>query len=248
MDKFFKTEAVVLSTTDFGDANRVVTFFTRNYGKIEANAYGCRRAKSSLSGAMQMFNHISLEFIKGIEINRVYEADIINFYNINDDLNKLAYASFFLELVKKMMPLEQIDENVFDLLLNSLKTFDKRNPRVAALTAACQFIANTGFQLSFKYCVECDKKITGDAKISVSKGGAICLDCCSNVIDAVDYPESVRKLFLKLLTFDWQDSTKFTLKAKDLTIAEDFFIKYIKSVLEAPLNSLNFLQMIKSIK
>ena len=87
MEKFCKTEAVVLATTDFGDANRVVSFYTKEFGKIEANAYNCRRAKSPLSGAMQMFNHISLEFVRSSPVYRVHEADIINFYSISEDLS-----------------------------------------------------------------------------------------------------------------------------------------------------------------
>ena len=208
MEKFCKTEAVVLATTDFGDANRVVSFYTKEFGKIEANAYSCRRAKSPLSGAMQMFNHISLEFVRSSPVYRVHEADIINFYSISEDLSKLAYASILFELVNKMSPMGQVDNSVFNLLLNALKAFDKRNPRIAALISSCQFIQLSGF--------------------------------------AIEYPKSMDKLFEILMNFDWQDSTKFTLKSGELEAAEKSFYRYSQSILESPLNSLKFLQMIQS--
>ena len=208
MENFCKAEAVVLATTDFGDANRVVSFYTKEFGKIEANAYNCRRAKSSLSGAMQMFNHISLEFVKTSPVYRVHEADIINFYNISEDLSKLAYASILFELVNKMSPLGQADNSVFNLLLNALKAFDKRNPRIAALISSCQFIQLSGF--------------------------------------AIEYPPSMEKFFELLMNFDWKDSTKFTLKSGELKSAEKTFYNYAQSILESPLNSLKFLQMIQS--
>ena len=208
MENFCKAEAVVLATTDFGDANRVVSFYTKEFGKIEANAYNCRRAKSSLSGAMQMFNHISLEFVKTSPVYRVHEADIINFYNISEDLSKLAYASILFELVNKMSPLGQADNSVFNLLLNALKAFDKRNPRIAALISSCQFIQLSGF--------------------------------------AIEYPPSMEKFFELLMNFDWKDSTKFTLKSGELNSAEKTFYNYAQSILESPLNSLKFLQMIQS--
>ena len=208
MEKFCKTEAVVLATTDFGDANRVVSFYTKEFGKIEANAYSCRRAKSPLSGAMQMFNHISLEFVRSSPVYRVHEADIINFYSISEDLSKLAYASILFELVNKMSPMGQVDNSVFNLLLNALKAFDKRNPRIAALISSCQFIQLSGF--------------------------------------AIEYPKSMDKLFELLMNFDWQDSTKFTLKSGELEAAEKSFYRYAQSILESPLNSLKFLQMIQS--
>ena len=208
MEKFCKTEAVVLATTDFGDANRVVSFYTKEFGKIEANAYSCRRAKSPLSGAMQMFNHISLEFVRSSPVYRVHEADIINFYSISEDLSKLAYASILFELVNKMSPIGQVDNSVFNLLLNALKAFDKRNPRIAALISSCQFIQLSGF--------------------------------------AIEYPKSMDKLFELLMNFDWQDSSKFTLKSGELEAAEKSFYRYAQSILESPLNSLKFLQMIQS--
>ena len=208
MEKFCKTEAVVLATTDFGDANRVVSFYTKEFGKIEANAYSCRRAKSPLSGAMQMFNHISLEFVRSSPVYRVHEADIINFYSISEDLSKLAYASILFELVNKMSPIGQVDNSVFNLLLNALKAFDNRNPRIAALISSCQFIQLSGF--------------------------------------AIEYPKSMDKLFEMFMNFDWQDSAKFTLKSGELEAAEKSFYRYAQSILESPLNSLKFLQMIQS--
>ena len=208
MEKFCKTEAVVLATIDFGDANRVVSFYTKEFGKIEANAYSCRRAKSPLSGAMQMFTHISLEFVRSSPVYRVHEADIINFYSISDDLSKLAYASILFELVNKMSPIGQVDNSVFNLLLNALKAFDKRNPRIAALISSCQFIQLSGF--------------------------------------AIEYPKSMDKLFELLMNFDWNDSAKFTLKSGELEAAEKSFYRYAQSILESPLNSLKFLQMIQS--
>ena len=206
---FFKTEAVVLATIDFGNANRVVTFFTREYGKIEANAYGCRRMKSHLSGAMQMFNHLSLEFVRGSMVYRVNEADIINFYKINDDLTRLAYASLFFEIVNKMTIPEQTDENVFYLLLKSLETFEKRNPRITALISACQFLKTTGF--------------------------------------ALEYPQNMQSLFSTFINFDWQDQTKMILKANELEKAEKIFFDHVQSIIESPLNSLNFLKLINSV-
>ena len=154
MEKFCKAEAIVLATTDFGDANRVVTFYTKEFGKIEANAYSCRRAKSPLSGAMQMFNHISLEFIRSTPVYKVHEADIIDFYNISEDLSKLAYASILFEIVNKMTPLGQADSAIFNLILKALKALDKRNPRIATLISSCQFIQLSGFAIVYPKSME----------------------------------------------------------------------------------------------
>ena len=208
MENYCKAEAVILATTDFGDAHRVATFFTKEFGKIEANAYNCRRAKSPISGAMQMFNHISMEFVKTAPVYRVHEADVVDFHNINSDLTKLTYASIFFEIVNKMTAIGQPDLKVFNLLLHSLKAFDKRNPQVTALISSVQFVEYSGF--------------------------------------AIEVPDTMKDLFNKFSKFDWKDSTKFTLRSSELQSAENIFYKHVQSILETPLNSLKFLQMLKS--
>ena len=208
MENFCKAEAIVLATTDFGDAHRVATFFTKEFGKIEANAYNCRRAKSPISGTMQMFNHVSIEFIKTSPVYRIHEADVMDFYNISENLNKLAYASIFFEIVNKITAIGQPDIKVFDLLLYALKAFDNRNPRVAALIASSQFVKYSGF--------------------------------------AVESPESLKKFFDKCLLFDWKESTKLIFKSGELSKAEKIFYNFAQSIIEAPLNSLKFLQMINN--
>ena len=126
-----------MKTDDFGDANRVVTLFTKEYGKIEANAYGCRRSRSPLSGALQMFNHISAELTRGTKVDTIRDADIIHFYDaLTKDLERLAYASFLFEIVNRMTLPRQQERETFDLLKKSLSALSKRNPKVAALIGA----------------------------------------------------------------------------------------------------------------
>ena len=87
----YTVEAIVLDTKNFGDANKVVTLFSKEFGKVEANAYGCRRSRSPLSGAMQMFNHITAEISRGVQVDTIREADILHFYDaLTADLERLA--------------------------------------------------------------------------------------------------------------------------------------------------------------
>ncbi len=205
-DNFCKSEAVVLSSINFGDSNKVVTFFTKNFGKIDANAYNCRRPKNHLAGAMQMFNLINLEFIKSNPY-KVIDADIINFHNINENLEKLTYASIFFEIVNKMSPLEQIDENIFNLIKNSISAFNSRNPRITSIISTVQFLNFTGF--------------------------------------FPDLNDNLKFLH-DFINFDWHSENIFSLKNSQIVDAENFLYNYIQSILNSPLNSLKFLNLLNS--
>lgn len=239
----FTVEAVVLKTDDFGDANRVVTLFTKEFGKLEANAYGCRRSRSPLSGATQMFNHISAQLTHSTKVDIIREADIINFYDaLTKDLERLAYASLLFEIINRMTFPRQQEFETFDLLTKSLPALSKRNPRIAALIGACQFMETSGVQLSFSRCVRCGADIFGDAAISLLNGGAVCMDCVDFVEDCRPYPEGLRKTFETMLSFDWRDETKLSFNSRQINTAENFFIEYVQSVLGSGLRSMKFIR------
>ena len=232
-----------MKTDDFGDANRVITLFTKEYGKIEANAYGCRRSRSPLSGALQMFNHISAELTRGTKVDTIREADIIHFYDaLTKDLERLAYASFLFEIVNRMTLPRQQELETFDLLIKSLPVLSKRNPKVASLIGACQFMETSGVQLNFWQCVHCGAEIEGDAAISLLDGGAVCMNCVDAAQDVRPYPDGLRKTFETMLQFNWRENTKLTFNTRQLNAAEDFFIDYVHSVLGNSLKSVQFIR------
>lgn len=239
----FTVEAVVLKTDDFGDANRVVTLFTKEYGKLEANAYGCRRSRSPLSGALQMFNHVSAELTRGTKVDVIREADILNFYDaLTKDLERLAYASLLFEIINRMTLPRQQELETFKLLTNSLPVLSKRNPRIAALIGACQFMETSGEQLNFSRCVHCGKEIFGDAAISLIDGGAVCMNCVDAAQDCRPYPETLRKTFETMLGFDWSDDTKLIFNTRQLNAAEKFFVDYVQSIIGTGLKSVQFIR------
>lgn len=238
----YTVEAIVLRTDDFGDANRVVTLFTRQYGKIEANAYGCRRSRSPMSGALQMFNRITANLTRGAKIDTIRDADIKNFYGaLTSDLNRLAYASFLFEIVNRMTLPRQIELETFYLLTNALPALNSRNPRIAALIGACQFMETGGMQLNFSRCVHCGREIVGDAAISLIDGGAICPDCIDAAQDCRAYPDALRKTFQTMLNFDWREENKLIFSARQINAAEKFFVDYVQSIIGAPLKSVQFI-------
>jgi len=239
----FAVEAIVLRTDDFGDANRVVTLFTREFGKLEANAYGCRRSRSPLSGALQMFNHISANLSRGAKVDTIRDADIINFYGaLTADLERLGYASLFFEVVNRMTFPRQSELETFNLLKKSLPVLNSRNPKIAALIGICQFLETTGEQLNFSRCVRCGEEIFGDAAISLLEGGAICMNCVDAAQDCRPYPDALRRTFETILSFDWRDGTKLSFNSRQLHAAENFLFDYLHTLLGGNLKSEEFIR------
>lgn len=59
------TDAIILTRTDFGEADRIITLLTPDYGKLRLMAKGVRRVKSKLAGGIELFSVTDITFIKG---------------------------------------------------------------------------------------------------------------------------------------------------------------------------------------
>ena len=239
-------EGVILNTTNFGNSNRVVTIYTKELGKLEVNAYSCRKARSSLSGAIQTFNHICAEISQGKNVDNIRDADVINFFpNLTADIDRLSYASIFFEVVNKMTLPKICEVEVYNLLIQALPLLDKKNPQVAALISITKFMELTGFQLNFLNCVRCGKKISGAASLCLDEGGAVCESCTHGAVKGYSYPENLRETFENFLHYDFQTTEKINFSSRQIQTAEKILFQYVQNILGQELRSIIFLRQLQ---
>ena len=230
----------MLGVHNWGDADKMVTLCTQERGRIRAAAFGCRRARSPLAAGMQMFQHIDCELTEGQKVDTIRQCSILRRYRrLSENLDAMAYGSFIAELVSELMPEHVPETAVFALLQEIFATFEYRNARVTALIAAYQLMEYSGMQLSYGHCVHCGKELTGDARFSISDGGALCEDCYAE--KTLPYSEALRQFILSLRTFDWKQETELQVKKQELLQAEQLLLHYLRTLFGKPLRSLEFL-------
>lgn len=97
----FRTQAIVLNRTDYGEADRIISFLTPDHGKVKTIAKGVRKSQSKLAGGIELFSVSDISFIPGRkEISTVVSTRLVKHYgNIVKDLDRTntGYA-----LIKKL--------------------------------------------------------------------------------------------------------------------------------------------------
>ncbi|WP_196599312.1 DNA repair protein RecO [Pectinatus frisingensis] len=241
---FYNTRAIVLGAANWREADRLITLFSRDRGKIRAAAYGCRRPRSRLASVSQLFGVVDVQLTEGQQLNTIKNCDHNGFLaDFSNDYIALAYASFIAEFVAEIFEEGQPQAEVYDELLKIIPSMRQKNPRVVALAAFFQILEFTGSQPQYESCVRCGKKINGDAYFSFEEGGAVCKKCGhDNLI--ILYPQSVRTLILKLRKLEWHNMCSFSIQAKDLVAAENIMLKYLELILGKQLKSLAFIKQI----
>ncbi len=122
MERTFKTEGIVLTRHNFGEADKILTILTKHYGKLRVRAPGIRRITSRKAAHLEPFNLTSVFLISGKNMDIVTEAQTLNnFPGIRKDLQKVGEAYYFCELVNCLCPEKQENKEVFDLLSQALK-------------------------------------------------------------------------------------------------------------------------------
>lgn len=117
MGRTYKTEGIILKRTNYGEADRILTIYTKHYGKIRVLAKGVRRITSRRGGNVELFNQAVIFLSQGKNLDSLQEAQVVNsFKSWRNDLKKVVVAYYFCELVDKLTPEGQANPKVFQLL------------------------------------------------------------------------------------------------------------------------------------
>lgn len=123
--KSYKVEGIVIRRKSFGEADRILTVFTKKHGKIKVLAKGVRRITSRRGGNIELFNQVEMAIHRGRTFDILTEAQVINsFSQIRKDLNLVGLAFHVCEIVDGLCPEHQSHPRVYDLMLEVLNKLD----------------------------------------------------------------------------------------------------------------------------
>ena len=98
----FRVEAVVLRHSDYGEADRLLTLYTRQLGKTRVLAKGARKIASRKAGHIEPFTYVKLQLARGRDMLLVTQADTVDAYlPLREDLILISQASYVLELLDR---------------------------------------------------------------------------------------------------------------------------------------------------
>ena len=153
----YKAEGIVLRQTPLAEADRILTIYTRELGKVRAVARGVRRPKSKLGGHLEPLCHVAVSLAEGRNLDTVSEAEVIqSFSGLEDDLERLSKGIYLSELVDAFSPDRLANRQVFDLLLDALDRLQcSERPVNLLLSFETKLLGLSGYGPELRQCVEC---------------------------------------------------------------------------------------------
>jgi len=181
-ERVYRTEGVVLRRQDLGEADRLTTIYTLDYGKLRLVAKGVRRIRSRKAGHLEPFTRVALLIARGRELDIITQAETIDGYpGFRNNLDQLGQASYIVELLD-CFSVEEGEGNhtQYQLLLDSLDRLAKSevDPYGVILYFELRLLDLVGYRPELFRCVECDSEIRPeDQFFSSHQGGILCPNC-----------------------------------------------------------------------
>lgn len=121
--RYIKLDGIILKRKSIGEADRILTIFSRQFGKMQIKAKGVRKISSKRASHIEPLNTTVMTIYKGQGVPVLLEVQAgEQFSSLKEDLKKLAFAYHICELIDGLCPENQENEKVFELLC---ETFNK---------------------------------------------------------------------------------------------------------------------------
>jgi DNA repair protein RecO (recombination protein O) len=173
-------EAVVLRHSDWGEADRMLTLFTLEMGKVRALAKGARKPRSRKAGHLEPFTRVNLLLARGREILLVTQADTLEAYGpLRDDLMLTTYASYVIELLDRFTYEEGENRAIYRLLADTLARLSSGiSADLVVRYYEMRLLDYLGFRPLLFQCAGCSAEIQPqDQFFSAEAGGVLCPKC-----------------------------------------------------------------------
>jgi DNA repair protein RecO (recombination protein O) len=157
-----RTQGIVLREIRYKDTSKILTIYTKEYGKISVMARGAYKPKSSIMANTQLFSYNEYEMYKGKTFYHLNQGDIIDsFYSIREKMERVYYGYYMLELIDKSLPDEQANEKLFLLLKKGLEVLRnlEENFLKFIIGYELKFISFLGYKPVIEKCVVCQGKV-----------------------------------------------------------------------------------------
>ncbi|HWQ14750.1 MAG TPA: DNA repair protein RecO [Roseiflexaceae bacterium] len=243
-DRVYRTEAVIIRRSDFGEADRVLTLITPQ-GKRRVVAKGVRKTTSRLAGHIELFTHATLLLAVGRSLDIVTQSAILEgFDGLRGDLERIGAAYYVAELIDRLTEDEDENRRAFELLVGTLRALDAtRSPDLALRHYELHLLEALGYRPQLHSCAACQELLTEDARhFNPAAGGALCPRCAPADRGAQRMSLPAFKLLRFLQAQPLEAVERLSISLETRREAEQLLRAYIRRILERDLKSLAFLE------
>lgn len=176
----YQTTGIVIGRTNFGEADRVIRFITREHGKISAVAKGVRKIKSRSAGHLELFGEVGLMLATGRNLDVITSARLAWYpHQLTADYARLGLAYAFGGMIDRIAQEHEAQPAIYAHLLEGLQAVDGgASGPLIELWFKLRLLQLSGYRPELTACVTCHQS-SADTRyyFDAERGGIVCAAC-----------------------------------------------------------------------
>lgn len=243
----YKTQAIVIRSIPYGEVDKIVTLYTLDFGKVKGIAKGAKRSRKRFGNTLEICTYINLSFFEKetSDLVRLNHCDLIrSFAGLREDINKLAWASYLIELVNELTADKIRSKRLFELLLVFLNYIDRGILKEEIQRVfEVRLLALLGYQPLLDHCLRCKKGLVGEKFFfSTREGGILCPACAASLPGLVPVSLGTIKTLLLAQTILLEKVGRVSFSPQSLKESKTILSLFLEQYLRKDLKSKKFLE------
>jgi DNA repair protein RecO (recombination protein O) len=187
-----KADAIILNSKKYRETSKILTLYTKEFGKLNMVAKGSRAKNNKFGGSLEILSHVSVVFYHypQKEYQYITQSNINNYYkNIHSDINKTMTAMSISEIVYNTMHLYDPNHSIFNLLLDTFDALEVEEKDFLKYLVYFQihYAQLLGYMPNFSSCTLCGVGIESDYMydsiyFNINSGSLLCGECSKKTI------------------------------------------------------------------
>lgn len=243
-----RVEALILRHQRWGEADRILTIFSKEHGKMRVIAKGVRKTTSRKAGHIELFMQSTLQLAKGREFWILTQVETISaFQALREDLQKMSIASYVIELLDKFTYDDGPNPRLYRLVIETLERLCIEDPVFIVLRYyELRLLDLLGYRPQLFQCIGCQEDIRAENQyFSALVGGVICPRCAHKYEDTRRISMSALKYIRHFQRSSYKESLAASPEEEVTLEIERILQWYLTFLLERGINSQVFLQQIQ---
>jgi len=238
----------VLKRINLGEADKILTLYTPNLGKLSAIAKGVRRPRSKMGGHLELLTHCSLMLARGQNLDIITQSETISsFLPLRDNLWRASLALYAAELVEQLTAEHVENYPVYKLLLDTLhRLCETKDGELTLRYFELNLLTHLGYKPELHQCLGCKSPLEPTTNFfSTSGGGMLCPACREK--EPLSQPISLNAL--KVMRFlqqsDYPRASRVRISEELSRELESLMRHYIRYTLEREVKSVAWLDRLR---
>ena len=177
---FHASPAFLVRAVDLGEADRRLSFFTRDAGLVSAIGKSAWRSRRRFGGTLQRYVLLDIGWTETPGKPAVLSAAAISesFWSIVEDWERVRHADYFLELAAELFPQEGPKPRAFGILLDGIRSLAAGESAArSARKVEAAFLAVGGWGPNLARCRACGRTDSRRSRFVPPEGGIVCETC-----------------------------------------------------------------------